>query len=36
MKGREWDSFCLFAVERALHWNVGAVLAFVYLCVSGK
>lgn len=35
-KGSVWDSFCLFAVESALRWNVGGALAFVYLCVSGK
>lgn len=30
------NSFWVFAIECAPHWNVGGVLAFVYLYVSGK
>lgn len=30
------NSFWVFAIECAPYWNVGGVLAFVYLYVSGK
>lgn len=35
--GKIWqNSFWIFPIDRALHWKVGGVLAFVYLYVSGK